>query len=180
MRSARRTSLLPSRSEIRNRHSRFLQIKNSSTPKTSLREHSSAMVREAVSGSKCNGRPRIPGLFHASTSIRSNAAYVEASAWAGNPAAGSSTREHPYAGGTLWGAALSGCNPENYVPTITYCLASFTHARQALPAHAWQAAAPFPLHTWTRECKAGPDGWDGEPFPQERSTISPKKQLNRK
>jgi hypothetical protein len=92
---------LPSRSEIRNRHSRFLQIKNSSTPKTPLRARSSATVRNAVSGSESNGRPRIPGPFHSSTSIRSNAAYVEAFAWAGKPAARSSTSERPCAGVTL-------------------------------------------------------------------------------
>jgi hypothetical protein len=52
MRSARRKSLSPSRREIRNRHFRFLQIKNSSTPKTPLREDSFETAGEVGGSSK--------------------------------------------------------------------------------------------------------------------------------
>ena len=56
--SARRMSLLSSRSEARNRHSGFLQIKNSSKRKTPLRADNLRTARVAGSGLNFVGRPR--------------------------------------------------------------------------------------------------------------------------
>jgi hypothetical protein len=87
MRSARRKSLSPSRREIRNRHFRFLQIKNSSTPKTPLREDSFETAGEVGGSSKVSSRlPTI--VFFSKHQVQANqtlsAGYIEASACACN------------------------------------------------------------------------------------------------
>ena len=87
MRSARRKSLSPSRREIRNRHFRFLQIKNSSTPKTPLREDSFETAGEVGGSSKFSSwLPTI--VFFSKHQVQANqtlsAGYIEASACACN------------------------------------------------------------------------------------------------
>jgi hypothetical protein len=63
MSSERRKSLLPSRSEIRNRHFSFLQIKNSSTPASPLGTDRFGAAKEAGAARNLVSGPELLILF---------------------------------------------------------------------------------------------------------------------
>jgi hypothetical protein len=108
------------------RHLGFVHIKKFSNRKTSLRADSLIVVREVGAARDLGAdlEPRIS--FHASNSFPSNkSGRVSRGIRVRRQSQGSSTRKDPCTDTSLWNIVSFGCNPKNYVPTITYWLSSF-------------------------------------------------------
>jgi hypothetical protein len=145
IRSERRSSLLPSRRDIRNRHFGFSQIKNSSKRKTSLRTDGFILARDVVGGPKFDSWPPTSDFFSDiwfNPIKRIQPGKVEASAHAGNR--WDRPRVKIPAPASLYGT--SGCCVQSRkLRTDNHVVAFLFHCpRHELPAHANVAVSPSP------------------------------------
>jgi hypothetical protein len=132
MRSARLSSLLPSRSETRNRHFRFLQIRNSSKRETPLRADSFRTARKEGDCPKFISWSRTPWVFSRYQVQSNQALAVCATLHAQRPTHGcSSLHAHPFM------KRLVRCMQSRKLRTAKHVLPCLFHSlRHAPPVHA--------------------------------------------